>query len=303
MTKEINLTAFISVLGCAVCATNMAYAQDAWQWRSSVTATTGQYSDAIVLKSQQSWGLRLTGEKDQTWGWTAGLRSTDMAMQPNIPVSGQRQIDGLLSGFVHAPSVQMPGRWTLQMDAYRTTSDATNSISSDVYAIAPQMVWQSYTLPVRLDAHYARSKYKNTPGIDQFGFGVAYGFNAAKNWVQWRGNAQPNLTPEIALGHPRLSSSVLKFTHLFEAGSPWTPSTVTLGVQRGQKMFAIDPVSQTLYNLPMLHEGGESITSVWKLSPQTGLTLHWGRDRYRSAQPLEHRFTHGTLSAQVTRAW
>jgi hypothetical protein len=303
MCKKIIFKAIISVLGCALCASNTANAQDAWQWRSSVTATTGQYSNAMALKSQQSWGLRLTGEKDQTWGWTVGLRSTDIAMQPNLPISSQRQIDGLLSGFFHMHSVKIPGRWTLQLDAYRTTSDAINSISSEVYAISPQMIWQSHSLPLKLDAHYAHSKYKISPVIDQFGLGVTYGFNAAKDWVQLRGNSHQNLTPERALGHQRLSSTEISYTHLFEAGSPWMPSTVTLGLKRGKKIFAIDPVSQTLYNLPMLNEGGESITTVWKLNPQTDLTLNWGQDRYRSAQPAEHRFTLGMLSAQVTRSW
>jgi hypothetical protein len=78
-----------------------------------------------------------------------------------------------------------------------------------------------------------------------------------------------------------------------------------LGLERGKKFHAVDMVTQTVYNLPMLNEGGENITASWKVNSRTELNIQASRNRYFSEPtPLPaHRFMLSTLSAQLATAW
>lgn len=285
------------------------WAQNDWQFQSSLTATSGQYPGSVNMKSQQGWGLRLSGEKSRTLGLTVGLQSTQIAMHANLPVSQQNQEDWLLSGFMHVPSTTLPGRWTLRLDTYRTSNDALQSNSSSVRAWAPQAVWQSHSLPLKMEVGYARSKYKNMDAIDQLSTGVAWGFNEAKNWLELRAHVIQNLSlaDPYTMGHSRVTGTDIKLIHLWGGLSAWTPTVVVLGLERGKKIYAIDMLTQSLYNVPALNEGGENITASWRLSEQTNFSLQFMRKRYLAAGYLPsippNEFRLDTLNVQIAKTW
>lgn len=282
----------------------MTFAQDAWQLNASATAMAGHYVDSQTMNHQRGLGIRLTGEKNQAWGFTAGLLSTRIDMAPITQVSTQNQDNWLLSGFAHAPSTKLPGRWTFQIDAHQVNNDAAQSISSDVRILAPQVTWLSQSMPFKVDLSYASSHYKNTPDdIQQVSTAFAYGFNQAQDWVQVRSYAISKLDPLTALGQSSTRAFDYKLTHLLRSSNPMVPTSVTLGLERGKRIYIVDMSSQTVYNLPMLNEGGENITASWKLSPKTNLNLHLSKTRYYADLPMEHRFTLNTLSAQLATAW
>lgn len=300
MLKKIIKIALLLASPFAVQST--ACAQEEWKFQSSLAATTGQYTDSVTLKNQQGQGIRVSGERNQSWGVKAGLQSMRIDMQPIVPMHQQIQDDWLLSGFVHVPSTVFLGRWTLQLDTYKISNNATQDISSDVLAVLPQVIWQSYALPLKIDLSYARSKYKNTNSIYQTSAGMAIGFNEGKNWLQLRGYNVRNLTPISALGQAHYTATDIKLTHLFSNESTWIPASITLGLERGKKIYTIDVVSQNMYNLPMLNEGGENVTASWKISDKTDFNLHWGQNQYR-ADRRDNIFTLNTLSAYIAKKW
>ncbi len=267
---------------------------------------TGHYADSLTMNNQHGLGVRVFGEKDQKWGLTAGLQSTRIDMAPITQVSTQNQDNWLLSGFVHLPTTKLPGRLTFQLDAHQVNNDASGSISSDVRAVAPQVTWLSYTQPLKVDFSYASSTYKNTAAIHQLSSAIAYGFNDAKDWLQVRSYAINNLDPASALGQSSTRATDFKLTHFLNGNLKWAPNTVTLGLERGKRIFVVDMATQTLYNLPMLNEGGENIAASWKLSPKTDLNLQFSKTKYFADipyAPSAHRFTLSTLSAQLATSW
>ena len=285
---------------------SLAIAQESWQLGSSVTAMTGHYADALTMNNQRGLGVRLTGEKNQTWGFTAGLQSTRIDMAPITQVATQNQSNWLLSGLVNLPTTKLPGRMTFQLDAHKVHHDAEQSNTSDVRAIAPQVSWLSYTQPLKLDFSYAKSSYKNTPNsVHQISSSVAYGFNNASDWLQVRSYAINNLTRAEALGQSSSHATDIKLTHFFNGHLKWAPTTVTLGLERGKRIYVVDMATQTLYNLPMLNEGGENVAASWKLSPKTLLNLQLSKTKYFAEPPYlqAHRFTLSTLSAQLATTW
>lgn len=278
------------------------WAQETWQWRLSGAATTGQYADAIAMKNQHGWGIRLTGEQNN-WGLTAGLQSTRIGMHAIAPSPQQTQDDWLLSGYLHKPSQAMPGRWTVQVDAYQTSNDALQSISSHVRALAPQISWQSYSLPLKIDLGYAHSRYQHTKDVAQMTAGFAFGFNNAQDWIQLRNYSISSRAKDTGL-HASTNGTDIKLTHLFAGGaSSWLPASITLGLERGQRIHAIDLGTQTLYNLPMVNEGGGNVAVSWKLSSNTDWNFQWSKNQYRTELPWIQRFKLSTLSTQISKTW
>jgi hypothetical protein len=288
-----------------ICMTPLiASAQDAWQFNSSITAMTGHYTDSLIMNNQRGLGARISGEKSKSWGFTAGLQSTRIDMAPITQVSTQNQDNWLLSGYAHKPSIMLPGRWTFQLDAHQVHNDAPQSNTSDVRSFAPQVTWLSYTQPLKVDFSYASSNYKNTPAaIHQLSSAIAYGFNDATDWLQVRSYAINNLTTSEALGQSSTRAVDFKLTHFLKTQNKWALSNVTVGLERGKRIYVVDMASQTVYNLPMLNEGGENIAANWKLSTKTDLNLQFSKTRYYSESVATHRFTLGTLSAQIATAW
>jgi hypothetical protein len=303
----LNSTQTIKLLALFCMTPAISFAQDAWQFGSSVTAMTGHYADSLTMNNQHGLGVRMFGEKDQKWGFTAGLQSTRIDMAPITQVSTQNQDNWLLSGFVHVPTTQLPGRLTFQIDTHQVHNDAPQSNTSDVHAIAPQVTWLSYTQPLKVDFSYASSNYKNTPdAIHQLSSAIAYGFNDAKDWLQVRSYAINNLTTSEALGQSSTRATDFKLTHFLIGNLKWAPTTITLGLERGKRIYVVDMASQTVYNLPMLNEGGENIAASWQISPKTNLNLQFSKTRYYAeppTAPLAHRFTLSTLSAQLATSW
>lgn len=286
-------------------APSIACAQDAWQMNASVTAMTGNYANSLTMNKQKGVGLRISGELNQTWGFTAGLQSTRIDMAPITQASTQNQDNWLLSGYAHKQSAMLPGRWTFQFDAHRVHHDAPQSITSDVHVIAPQVTWLSYTQPLKIDISYANSTYKNTAPIHQLSSAISYGFNDAKDWLHVRGYAINNLTASQTLGQSRTRATDIKLTHFLSNSLKWAPSSVTVGLERGQRIYVVDMTSHTVYNLPMRNQGGKNISASWKLSPQSNLDVQFSKNNYEAnPTPLPvHSFTLSTLSAQIATAW
>lgn len=263
----------------------------------------GHYAGSLTMYNQQGLGLRIAGEKNKQWGFTVGLQSTHIDMAPITQTSVQHQDNRLASAFTHLASNSLLGRWTLQIDAHQLTNDASHTNSSSVRAIAPQITWLSYTQPLKIDLSIASSNYKNTAPIYQLSSALAYGFNNGKNWLQFRGYASNNLTPSEALGQSNTRALDTKFTHFVNRTSSWMPSSVTAGFDLGKKIYWVDMASQTVYNQPMINEGGENLAASWQLTPKSNVSLQLNQTRYYAESVSAHRFKLSTLSTQLACAW
>jgi hypothetical protein len=287
-------------------APSISLAEAAWKLNASVTAVTAHYAESLTMNNQHGLGFRMSGEKDELWGFTTGLLSTQINLMDTSLKPTQKQDNWLISSYAHMPSIKFPGRWTLQLDMHQVNNDAQGNFSSEVQAIAPKVSWLSFTKPIKIDASYASSSYKNLTTIHQFNTAIAYGFNESNDWIQISSYSIKHLDNAGMPSQAKKQATDVKLTHIFKNNIQLSPTTVTLGVERGKRMFIIDMATQTLNNLPMLNEGGESISANWKLSSKTDLNLQLNRTRYfADAQYMlaAHRFTLNTMSAQIATSW
>lgn len=257
------------------------------------------------MNNQHGTGIRLTGIHNQQWGITAGLQSTRINMAPITQTSTQNQDNWLLSGHVHVPSIAWPGRWTIQVDTHRIYNDTSTGDSNGVRVIAPQLSWLSYSRPLKIDLGYASSHYKDSANATQISPSIGFGFNENQNWFQARAYLTRNLDPTRSLGYSNTQGTDFKLTQHLHSSAPWIPSSITIGLERGKRFHTIDMTTQTVYNLPMVNEGGENIAATWKVTPSSDLSVQASKNRYfAEPSPLPaHRFTLSTFSAQLATAW
>lgn len=255
------------------------------------------------MSSQDGLGVRVLGENNRSWGFAADLQSTRIRMLPITQVSTQNQNNLMLSAYSHVTSTHLPGRWTFQLDTHQIHNDASQSDSSDVRAFAPQIIWLSNSQPLKVDISYANSSYKNTATIHQYSSAIAYALNGANDWLQIRSYAITQLDPTKALGQTSTYAADIKLTHFLSPRTQWVPSTLTLGVERGKRIYVVDMATQTVYNLPMRNEGAENITATWHINSKTNLNLQFSKTKYLSNIPFTHHFTLSTFSGQLVTSW
>ena len=278
-----------------------AMSQDTWKFNAALTHMEGRYKDALTMRDQHGLGFKFNGLYNDKWGLTAGLQTTHIYASQPFPET--HQDNWLLSGYIHVPSEFMPGRWTLQIDAHEIYNDAKQGNSGGVRVLAPQVTWLSSTRPLKFDASYASSSYRDVPTIHQLATGIGLGFNNHRNWLQIRGQAINQLNPAHAMGYTSTYSSEIKLTQFLSQKISLTPTSITAGLERGKKIYNVDMLTQTVYNLPMLNEGGENIAVHWKLSNDSDFIMYASRTKYASSLPVDHQFRLNTLSAQLKTSW
>ena len=286
---------------CWLSVPTMGVAQDNWQFSSAVNAMSGDYDGSLFMKKQRGQGVRLTAERPNEGGFSSGFQSTHVDMQPFVPKATQEQNNWLFSGYGYVPSPSLSGRWKLQLDVHRVFNDALQGNSDGVTAVVPQVSWVSFQRPLTFDVSYAHSRYQNTPAIHQISPSMGFGFNNQQNWFQLRGYLIQNLDPKLSMGMSSSHATDFRFTQFFQSASLWVPQSVTVGLERGKKIYFVDAVTQTVHNLPMRNDGGESIAAVWKLGQKTQIKVQLQQTCYFSNDYTAHDFSLRTLSAQVGR--
>jgi hypothetical protein len=281
----------------------LAQAQDGLQFNTAVNAMSGDYNGSLVMKKQHGVGVRLNAEQPNVGGFSVGLQSTHIDMQPLVPKATQDQNNWLLSGYAYAPSTSLSGRFKWQLDVHRVLNDASQGNSDGVTAVVPQLSWVSFDRPLTFDLSYAQSRYPNTRTIHQLSPSVGFGFNNNQNWFQIRGYLIQNLEPSLSMGMSSSHATDFRLTQLFQSPSPWVPQSVTLGLERGKKIYFVDAVTQTVHNLPMRNDGGESVAAVWRFSQSSQVKVQLQQTHYFSNDYIAHDFTLKTFSAQVGRDW
>jgi hypothetical protein len=290
-----KLIPFLSIVSAT------ALAQNTWKFDAALTHMEGRYKEALAMRDQHGLGLKLHGEYNKQWGISASLQTTHIYSPQPFPQT--HQDNWLLSGYVHLPSNFAPGRWTMQIDTHEIHNDAQQGNSDGVRVVAPQITWMASTSPLKLDLSYANSSYRNMPAVHQVGSGIGFGFNDQRNWLQIRGYVINQLERAYALGYTTTRSSEIKLTQFLSEKISPIPTSVSVGIERGKKIYNVDMVSQTVYNLPMLNVGGENVSVNWKLSNDTDFTLHANRTKYIATLPVDHQFKLNTLSAQLKTTW
>ena len=287
---KIATTAFIAIPTCAV------YAQE-WKVNLSPSATSGVYQSSTARERFQEVGAALNADYGDQGGLQLGASRTTVTMKsaPNT-----QQTNLLVSGHTHFKPQATPGRWSARLDLHRVTNNDQSNITDRVEVWAPQLGWQSADDLVYVDLGFARSRYGSDMTVNQITPTVRFLFNDSYDSIQLRSYQVSGLNPLLASGKSNTSAFEAKWTHFLKPGeSALKPSSVSVGLMGGERVYGVDMDSQSVANLPDIQTGVANIGANWKLTPATNLFVLLGQNRFRSvalANDYELHVAHATLS-------
>ena len=280
---------------CALAAP-CAFSQQDWRIQSEINFAKSNYSNSQVLDQQKSKGIRLDFDRGDI-GSTLGFQNTHIDLLPSLNQPQQNQDNWLASVYKRFPVASLPGQAALKLDTHHLRSSVASQ--ANIYVIAPQASWTSAQLPLGLDVSLAHSNYPTMPTVKQYGLAARWGFNQRQDWLEIRQYRIQNLDPIYALGNQDTQAHEIRLTHLFTPNTSWQPKRISMGLERGEKIFFVDMQSQTVYNMTMLNKGGHSVASTWSIQPKIDFTLQFNQNTYN----LSNDFKLTTVSAQSSIGW
>lgn len=282
-------------------------AQDRWKFYNSLAVMYGQYDNALLMDKQNGISVHVSGDCLNQAGFRVGVQSTKINLNQVYGLSSadqQNQENYLLSIYLNQAFKDLPGYLTFKLDAHQAHNNSSNSFSH-AQALAPEIEWLSNTQKFRINWSYANSRYVNLKPVHQVSTGFSYRMNNDKDIVSGRVYHIRNLEPNMTLGHDRLVSSEVRFTHLLSHRNPIIPNAISIGLENGRKILNIDMATQVIYNLPIMQIGGETVSATWKVDKESSVTLLAGRSRYLFSPiaSIENKFSLTIFSAQLSTAW
>jgi len=142
------------------------------------------------------------------------------------------------------------GRITTQLTAHRLTNDAPTTIADDVLIFAPKLAYLSYSKSFYLDLEYVWSSYSNSNNliIQQLSPSIGFGFNQNNDWLEFKAYQTISSDKIRSQGEDSLTAASIKWQHWFNPGPVLGIHHFTIDVLGGQRMFAVDNESFTVYN-------------------------------------------------------
>jgi hypothetical protein len=257
------------------------FAQENWRLQLSLNSNKGNYINSTLIDKQSGEGIKADID-NANWGGALGFQSTRIDMQAITALPQSTQENWLFSVRKKQPLPFLSGLITYKLDSHHINGNRTQQ--SDIHALAPEISWSSYEKPIAIGVSTANSSYPGMPSIHQFDAYLRYGLNDIKSWIEIRESRITNLDPSKSEQRKNTLSQELRITHFFTPQSFLLPISITIGIDRGEKIYYLDMLSQSAYNLPMLNNGGHSITGMWHLNSNINFKIHINQTKYTSTQ-------------------
>lgn len=246
---------------------------------TSANLTQGFYSGSQSRKQFSELGFLVGADYLEQGGMTLGVSKTLISMKGNTSTN---QNNLLLSGRLHYWLDAIPGKVTLRVDAHHITNNDTTGDTNNVTALAPQVSWLSNDALLYADLGYAASRYQNQLNANQFTPTFGFALNEGSQWVQLRAYLISGLNPARAANRTNTQAIEAKLTQFFTSQSALVPSSLTLGVAGGDRLYAVDMDAQSVANLSDIHKGAASLSLAWQITKASNLLVLLGQSRFQN---------------------
>ncbi len=295
-SKKIHLSILTSI---AVTAFSPPLFADTWVLKATPSITSGSYSGSQQRDKISEVGLMISGDYLEQGGVTVGYSNTQVNMKTTSAI---KQDNYVVSGRMNYFPDALTGRLTLRLDGYTVNNNDATGNTSNVTAYAPQISWLSSDGMLYADLGYAKSRYQNQLNASQFTPTIGFALNGGADWVQIRSYLISGLNPVRAANKSSTTALDANWTHYFAPESTFAPSTMSLGVSMGEKIYAVDMDAQSVSNLADLSKGGATVGLGWNIAKDTKLFVLAGQTKY-SDVALNNNYKLNVGYANLTVAW
>lgn len=295
--KTFPTSAILITAACIAAGASTVHAQD-WKFGLAPSVTTGYYPNSAVREHYLERGATLTANYRDQGGLTLGMSKTFVDMKNTIPDTDQSNL--LLSGHWSFQTSALPGRWTTRMALNGVRNDDQSNVTNRVAAFAPQLSWLSVDRTLYADVGLAKSYYQSDLIVNQVTPTLGFSLNDGYEWVQLRAYLISGMNPLLASGKSSTSAVELKWTHFLSASSfAMKPSSFTVGLMSGERIYAVDMDAQSVANLSDIQTGSANVGVTWQLAKTAKMFVLLGQSQFRNTalnNDYQLNVAHATLA-------
>jgi len=223
-----------------------------------------------------------------------------------IPSSGLINVEeknALLSGkysfFINS------GKISLQLDLYNL--EDKSSLIDEIDIINPTLSFLNNSNTFYIDIGYSASSYHadnltvEDLDIRQITPTLGLGWNNKFDWLQLRGYLIKPTQSNRLIDTEQKSALELKWIHWFETSS-LNIDKVIISVLGGERLYAVDSDTNSVYNLADIQTGAASLSIQWKLGNSSHLILSGGTTDYEAVLTNE-KYSSKYLYINVSTQW
>jgi len=308
---------------------------DDWYWTGSAQTLFKSYNISTELDSLCGIAASFSADYLERSGFSLGYSLNHTEYKPHFD-TGIVEIDErtlyLGAHSNHHPN-SLPGVLTLQLGAYlgkdsiRSKSVTTTNTSpgpgpggqtsstrrfistDDNYEVVnPVISYSNYRKTFYADLGYAFSHYasddNNTDDLDvqQWTPTLGFAFNRGYDWLQLRVYWISLSNSNRVAGKKSTSALETKWIHWYNQNKPSYLHSTQISVLIGERRYAVDSDSTSLFNIPELQTAAFSIGGTWVLAEQTNLLALGGYERYENPS-VDDKFNAIYMFAYLSHQW
>lgn len=296
------LFSFLIVIGVLDTA---AYADERWYVDATVNGMAGRYSDAELRDNFYSGSAWLNVDYIDIYSFAVAYNNLNISFKDAGSSAfdvNQQAFAGRFQYYFYNDT--LGGKITAQLVAHDISNDARPTQAGDVTIISPKLVYTNYAKDLSMDLEYVWSSYSDNGDliIQQFAPSIGFGFNKNFDWLQFKAYLIKSDNKLLSQGEDSLASVDIKWTHWFSPGAILGMDNFFIDVLAGERVFAVENASFTVYNLEAVQQGSVQLGFGWRIGESFDVTAIAGVEQYKN-KVIDNAYDREYLYISMTKHW
>ena len=281
------------------------YADEHWYVDATVNGMAGRYSDSGLRDNFYSGSVWLNVDYIDIYSFAVAYNNLNVSFKD----AGSGEFDITQDAFAgrfqyHFYNDSLAGKITAQLVVHDISNNAPVTLANDVTIIAPKLAYMHYDKDLYLDLEYVKSDYSNNVdfSIEQFASAIGFGFNKNSDWLQFKGYLIKSSNKDQSQGKGALTSAGIKWTHWSGPGAVFGMTNFFVDVLAGERIFAVDNESFTVYNLEDVQQGSVLLGLGWRMGEDFDVTAIAGVEKYKN-KIIDNTYNREYLYISLTKHW
>ncbi len=287
------------------CMSQTALAGEQWYVSTSISAMPGTYSGSEQRSDLLSTNLILNADYLDKFSFALAYNNFKINFKDTGAGAfkvNQNAIAARLQ--YHAYSSALSGKLTAQLVAHSISNDDATTLSDDVSVIAPKIAYTNMAKDLYLDFEYVNSSYPNNGNlkIQQYTPSIGFALNNKADWLQFKAFLINSSDKALSQNEDSLSSLSINWTHWFAPGAILGIDSFFTSVLAGQRIYAVDNDSFSVYNLADVQQGSLVMGLNWKSGENTDISFIAGNENYEN-KTISNDYKQQYIYISLTQHW
>jgi len=280
------------------------YADERWYVDATAVGVAGKYSDSILRDNFYSAGASLNIDYLDYYSFSVAYNNLKINYKDLGAGAFNINQDALAGRFqYYFYNDALAGKITTQLVMHRIINNSPAELPGNVTIVAPKFVYMHYDKDLSMDLEYVWSGYANNDlVIQQFSPSIGFGFNDNSDWLEFKAYYITSDDKSQTQGEDSLTSARIKWKHWLDPGAIFGVNNFFIDALAGQRIFAVDNDTYTVYNLEDIQQASILFGLGWRPGEDFDLSVVAGIEEYKN-KIIENIYTREYIYINLTAHW